>query len=140
MDVLPDSLIEIILGFSKTKDIKNFVMINKRYNKLVEECLKIGYIHLTKIFRCINCNLYIINSPIILVIKCFNQPSLITPYLNKPFVTQKIFYLCSRYCKNRFYCWLPRCYSCLTVILHNGPIINRLFCSDICFIYNFPRI
>jgi endogenous inhibitor of DNA gyrase (YacG/DUF329 family) len=128
MENLPLPLVEIILSFVHTKDVKNFGLTCKTYLAATKECTKIGWMYDTKVRSCEYClkfDLY----PMILKLKVANRQE-----------KKKAFVLCSKKCKHWLFCGLPRCNFCLSTVTYEDRIDRTLFCSEQCIEYSDQRV
>jgi len=120
MDSLPPDLIEMILSYLQTKDIKNISSVSIKYNSLVNSCIRIGSFFSAKILNCVGCSKHNIY-PTIMKLRIANRPN-----GNKKYI------FCSKNCKSNITYGFPRCYFCLSTVTYVDRIDRTLFCSQTC--------
>jgi hypothetical protein len=110
-------LLEVILSFVCTKDVKNFARTCKENYYAVEECIKVYRIYDCEICVCICCKKLTVD-PVVFTVKMDMD-------------TEKNYLLCSEKCKYHLIYRFPRCYFCLNT-MGNRRIMETLICSEIC--------
>ena len=120
MENLSPELIEIILGFVRTEDVKNFGLTCKYHHSTVQECTQIGWLYCTKIINCQQCEKFGLH-PITVKLRIANRPEGDTKYK-----------VCSKNCKHWFLYRFPRCNFCLNTVTYDDQIDRTLFCSTEC--------
>lgn len=128
MENLSSDLIEVILSFVQTKDVKNFGLICKNYLATTKECQKLGWMYTIEISNCQHCQKFDLY-PIIVNLKVANRER-----KNKNFV------LCSKKCRYYLFHNFPRCNFCFSTVTYEDRIEQTLFCSDICTEYSAQHI
>jgi len=128
MENLSPPLIEVILSFVQTEDVKNFGLTCKKYTAANKESRKIGWMYTIKISSCQHCQKFDLHS-IVVNLKVANRDR-----KNKDFV------ICSKKCKHCLFCNFPRCNFCFNTVTYEDRIDRTLFCSDTCTEHSVQRI
>ena len=128
MENLPAPLIEVILSFVRTEDVKNFGLTCKKYLAATKVCTEIGWMYTIEILNCEHCCKFDLH-PIVVELKVANRDE-----------KKKDFILCSKKCKHTLFRNFPRCNFCLNTVTYEDRIDRTLFCSDTCNEYSDQRV
>ena len=116
---LPRVLIEIILQFGDSEDIRSVKSVNVEACRVVRDCLDNGRINGETIDKCMNCEGFMI------------KPKLVC-YEGSETEIKDAYLLCSHNCRKTFLSSYPRCFYCLTVLKYTDELRSTLFCSGKC--------
>ena len=128
MKSLPRCLIEIILSFVQTQDVKNLSATCRRFNNLINKCTTTGKFNSTKILNCKCCDKYNIH-PIVLKLRIANRPK-----------GDRKYNFCSKRCKKTSVIYFPRCYFCFNTVTYAEKLDRPLFCSEACIQHCDERV